>query len=64
MNPIIPLPPARSDARTHEHRCGNCAWGGTGRVDCKNYRPSQTVPYAEVTELHTYFGYDDGPDAA
>lgn len=35
-------------ARTKEHKCGRCAWDGTGSTDCVNYRPAQSVPYVDV----------------
>ena len=31
--------PKPKELRTREHRCGNCSWGGTGRIDCKNFKP-------------------------
>lgn len=40
-----PVPPEPSGRRTKDHRCGKCAWGGTGSKDCQNYRPAQIVPY-------------------
>lgn len=33
------LAPKPQDVRTRDHRCGNCSWGGTGRIDCKNRNP-------------------------
>lgn len=36
--------------RVSDHRCGRCAWDGTGRSDCRNRRPSQTVPYMREQE--------------
>lgn len=51
---LIPIPAPLPDfgRRTREHRCGRCAWAGTGSTDCPNYRPSQSIPY---------IGPDDGP---
>lgn len=48
----LAVPPARPkpNVRTRDHKCGKCAWGGTGRVDCVNYRAAQTVPYMEATD--------------
>lgn len=45
-----PAPPPKPNVRTRDHKCGKCAWDGTGRVDCVNYRPSQTVLCGEADD--------------
>lgn len=48
----VPVPPPAHVA-TRDHVCGNCRQPGTnmGSTACRNYRPSQTVPYVDPDAL-------------